>query len=98
MKFLYYVFAYNKNFEREDDPNDDESDDAEDTYRTFTYDILFSMIENYCDSKESVEQRIVAVAKWKLRMTGNILSSLLKHRYDMHAAEHGKVYMDHMNQ
>ena len=98
MRFLYYVFAYNKNFERvELEGDEDEDSDEEEKFRCFMYDDLFQMIENYCTTKEEQTERVVAIANWRLHCSDNILQSMIKHRHDMEAAEYGHFYINHSN-
>lgn len=72
-KFLYCVWAFNKNYEYKEPDEESNSDTdsgrnengpEEDNYRTFTYDQLFKWILQYCE--DDSYQQIRFVAEWAL--------------------------------
>ena len=88
MKFLYSVWAFNKNYEYIWDQEDisdgksiaggDDDDDNAKRYYTFTFDYLIKKIMAYCE--EDTDQNIRIVADWKLESTENFLKSMLINR------------------
>lgn len=92
MNFLYCLYAFNKNYELDQEEESDSSEDSDvvpaasgvsgedneaEKYRTFTYDFLVKMILNYCEEKTVINQRISAVANWKIQSNENFLKTLL---------------------
>ena len=63
-------------------------------YRTFTYDWIFSKIEELLE--EESDQYIKKMVEWKLNHSEeNVLQSLLKHRKDKIGAEFAFTYFEH---
>ena len=88
--FLYFVYAYNKNFEKLAEQDDEEEDpDQGDMARCkiFTYDWLIKKIILYKEKK--CDELLEEVMKWELKSNENILKSLLINCKDMIAADFG---------
>jgi hypothetical protein len=88
--FLYYVYAYNKNYEYLADQDDDyaDPDEGEEVrHKTFTYDWLIKQILAY--KEDNSNELIREMMKWELKTNENILKSLLLNNQDMIAADYG---------
>lgn len=106
MLFLYYTWAMNKNFETrqlvhstsildEDKGIVEDETKVNESYRTFTYHDLLSLISNYVETPEKIQARVKRIAsEWKLSSNENLLKRLLEHHHDLIAADYGKFYRE----
>lgn len=105
MQFIYCTWAFNKNYERRLEPDQDlisddsqeEEDESEDSdgvpkavdksgkYRTYTFDMLFKLILQFCP--DSYLPKIRAIAGFGIFTSENFIMSLLINRQDVIAAD-----------
>lgn len=87
------IISDDSDFEREEEEDDDDEEpepvDRSDKYRTYTFDMLFKLILQYCP--DSYLPKIRAIAGFSIFTSENFIMSLLINRQDVIAADHRHI-------
>jgi hypothetical protein len=105
MSFLYCVWAFNKNFRRENatSAKDDttsrkssQSEPKEKRYTTYTFNFLIKAVLEHCPDDHA--PRIRAICDWRLDSTENFLMAMLINRQDVIACDFANYFLTDCNE